>query len=37
MIWWFYHQFKAFKPTPSPDRAAELSGRLDRTFKRRAG
>ena len=37
MIWWFYRQLKAFKLAPSPQRAAELSARFDRIFKRRTG
>jgi len=37
MIWWFYHQLKAFKLAPSPACAAELSPRFDRIFKRRTG
>ncbi len=37
MIWWFYRQLKAFKLAPSPERAAELSARFDRIFKRRTG
>jgi len=37
MIWWFYRQLKAFKRHPSPERAAELSARFDRIFKRRTG
>src|SRR5215472_7839883 len=37
MIWWFYRQLKAFKRDPSPQRAAELSARFDRIFKRRTG
>jgi len=37
MIWWFYRQLKAFKADPSPERAAELSARFDRIFKRRTG
>ncbi len=35
MIWWFYRQLKDYKRTPSPQRAAELSARFDRIFKRR--
>ena len=37
MIWWFYRQLKDYKLTPSPERAAELSARFDRIFKRRTG
>jgi Transposase IS66 family len=37
MIWWFYRQLKTFKLAPSPERAAELSARFDRIFKRRTG
>jgi hypothetical protein len=37
MIWWFYRQLKAFKRTPSPERAAGLSACFDRIFKRRTG
>ena len=37
MIWWFYRQLKTFKRAPSPERAAELSARFDRIFKRRTG
>jgi hypothetical protein len=37
MIWWFYRQLKAFKRAPSPERAAELTARFDRIFKRRTG
>ena len=37
MIWWFYRQLKAFKLAPGPQRAAELSARFDRIFKRRTG
>jgi hypothetical protein len=37
MIWWFYRQLKDYKAAPSPQRAAELSARFDRIFKRRTG
>ena len=37
MIWWFYAQLKGYKLAPSPERAAELSARFDRIFKRRTG
>jgi len=37
MIWWFYAQLKDYKLAPSPERAAELSARFDRIFKRRTG
>ncbi len=37
MIWWFYRQLKEYKFVPSPERAAELSARFDRIFKRRTG
>jgi len=37
MIWWFYRQLKDYKRAPSPERAAELSARFDRIFKRRTG
>jgi Transposase IS66 family len=37
MIWWFYRQLKDYKRAPSPERAAELSPRFDRIFKRRTG
>ena len=37
MIWWFYRQLKAFKLAPNPERAAELSTRFGRIFKRRTG
>jgi hypothetical protein len=37
MIGWFYRQLKAFKLAPGPERAAELSARFDRIFKRRTG
>src|SRR5271165_909139 len=36
-IWWFYRQLKDYKRIPSPERAAELSARFDRIFKRRTG
>jgi hypothetical protein len=36
-IWWFYRQLKDYKLVPSPVRAAELSARFDRIFKRRTG
>ena len=35
MIWWFYRQLKDYKLAPSPERAAELSDRFNRIFKRR--
>ena len=37
MIWWVYRQLKTFKLAPSPERAAALSARFDRIFKRRTG
>jgi hypothetical protein len=37
MVWWFYRQLKDFKLDPNPRRAAELSARFDRIFKRRTG
>jgi len=37
MIWWFYRQLKDYKRAPSPARAAELSSRFDRIFRRRTG
>ena len=37
MIWGFYRQLKAFKLAPNAERAAELSTRFDRIFKRRTG
>ena len=37
MIWWFYRQLKDYKRTPTPPRAAQLSARFDRIFKRRTG
>jgi hypothetical protein len=37
MIWWFYRQLKDYKLAPNPERAAELSARFDRIFKRRTG
>ena len=37
MIWWFYRQLKDYKRAPSPERAAELSSRFDRIFRRRTG
>ena len=37
MVWWFYRQLKDYKLAPSPQRAAELSARFDRIFKRRTG
>ena len=37
MIWWFYRQLKAFKLDPCPERAAGLTARFDRIFKRRTG
>ena len=37
MIWWFYRQLKDYKRAPSPQRAAELSSRFDRIFRRRTG
>jgi transposase IS66 family protein len=37
MVWWFYRQLKDYKLAPSPERAAELSARFDRIFKRRTG
>src|SRR5271165_6671334 len=37
MIWWFDRQLKDYKRAPSPERAAELSARFDRIFKRRTG
>ena len=37
MVWWFYRQLKDYKLAPSPERAAKLSARFDRIFKRRTG
>jgi Transposase IS66 family len=37
MIWWLYAQLKDYKLTPSPQRAAELSDRFERIFRRRTG
>ena len=37
MIWWFDRQLKDYKRAPSPQRAAELSSRFDRIFRRRTG
>ncbi len=37
MIWWFYAQLKDYKLAPSPERAAELSARFERIFRRRTG
>jgi len=37
MIWWFYRQLKDYKLAPTPERAAELSSRFDRIFRRRTG
>ncbi len=36
-VWWLYRQLKDYKLTPDPRRAAELSARFDRIFKRRTG
>jgi hypothetical protein len=35
MIWWFYRQLKDYKRAPTPERAAELSARFERIFRRR--
>jgi len=37
MVWWFYRQLKDYKLAPNPMRAAELSARFDRIFRRRSG
>jgi hypothetical protein len=37
MVWWFYRQLKDYKLASNPERAAELSARFDRIFKRRTG
>ncbi len=37
MVWWLYRQLKDFKRRPDPRKAAELSARFDRIFKRRTG
>jgi hypothetical protein len=37
MIWWFYRQLKEYKRDPGPERAAELTARFIRIFKRRTG
>jgi hypothetical protein len=37
MIWWLYRQLKDYKRAPTSERAAELSARFDRIFKRRTG
>jgi len=37
MIWWLYRQLKDYKRAPISERAAELSARFDRIFKRRTG
>jgi hypothetical protein len=37
LVWWFYRQLKDYKLAPSLPRAAELSARFDRIFKRRTG
>ena len=37
MVWWFYDLLKDYKLAPSPERAAALSARFDRIFRRRTG
>ncbi len=37
MVWWLYRQLKDYKLRPDPKRAAELSARFDRIFRRRTG
>ena len=37
MVWWFYDLLKDYKLAPTPERAALLSARFDRIFKRRTG
>ena len=37
MVWWPYRQLKDYKLRPDPKRAAELSARFDRIFRRRTG
>ena len=36
-VWWLYRQLKDYKLAANPKRAAELSARFDRIFKRRTG
>ncbi len=37
LIWWFYHDLKAYRRDPTSRRKAALRTRFDRIFKRRTG
>jgi hypothetical protein len=37
LIWWFYHDLKAYRRDPTHQRKAALRARFDRIFRRRAG
>src|SRR5260370_26447709 len=37
LIWWFYHDLKAYCRDPAPPRKAALRARFDRIFRRQTG
>ena len=37
LIWWFYHDLKAYRTKPTARRRGELRARFDRIFRRRTG